>query len=355
MRINRPGTPVTESRFKNSRDMIVGRNGEINAGNKQELMGRLVEIAELIQSGELINEDGQAMDRGQIQAERANAIREAMNDPRDWAELGSAIAAEIDERLEREGFMRSIFFRGDVAEGAVPRVRIKERNVMAVRSRGVGQIYPQYVRDTYVFAEEFYVTSTPRVELIEIHQGNADVLEEKYFQGMEQIFVEEDRHIVKMLRNADGMYNDVTYFSGTWSQVNLVSVKENVDRWRTPATTCLVAIDLVSDALGGTNFSTWFDPITRWETIKTGRLGNLLGMNFITDGYRGPNLQVLEKGEYIVCGAPEYLGSYTDRGPVNAIPIDEFEKSIPARGWTMNEIISATLGNTKAVARGKRT
>lgn len=354
MRINKPATPVVESRFRNSSDMIVGRNGEINAGSKQELMTRLVEIAGMIQDGEVFDNDGNSQDRDSLRAERASAIREAINDPKEWAELGSALAAEIDERLEREGFMRSVLFRGDVQEGAVPRVRIKERHVTAIRSRGVGMIYPQYVRDSYLFAEEFYVTSTPRVELIEIHQGNSDVLEEKYFQGMEQIFVQEDRHVINMMRTADGIANDVTYFNGTWSQSNLVAVKENVDRWRIPATTCIASIDLINDAIGGSSFSSWFDPITKWEIIKTGRIGNLLGMSIITDGYRDKNLQVLDRGEFIICGAPEFLGAYTDRGPVNATPIDEFEKFVPARGWSLNEVISATIGNAKAIARGKR-
>jgi len=354
MRINKHPTPVLESRFRGSNDMIVGRNGEINAGSKQELMNRLIEIAGMIQDGEVFDDDGRRHDRSALRAERASAIREAIHDSKEWAELGSAIAADIDVRLEREGFMRTVFFRGDVQEGSVPRVRIKERHVTAVRSRGVGMIYPQYVRDTYLFAEEFYVTATPRVELIEIHQGNSDVLEEKYFQGLEQIFVQEDKHVTGMMRTADGIYNDVTYFNGTWSQTNLVAVKENVDRWRIPATTCIAAIDLINDAIGGSNFSQWFDPVTKWEIIKTGRIGNLLGMSIITDGYRDRNLQVLERGEFFVCGSPEFLGAYTDRGPVNATPIDEYEKFVPARGWSLNEVISATLGNAKAVARGKR-
>lgn len=251
--------------------------------------------------------------------------------------------------------MRTILNRGDIVEGAIPRIRVKERYVTSIVSRGIAQVYPQYVRDRYVLAEEFYVTATPRVEIIELHQGSGDILEERYFQGLEQIFVGEDRTLLKMLRAADGIYNDITYFSGTFSQTTLQSVKQKVDSWRIPATTTLIAIDLLSDVNAGTNFSTWFDPISKWEIVKTGRIGNLLGMSLVTDGYREPNLRVLDDGEFIITGSPEFIGGYTDRGPVNSIPVDEMDKSIPARGWTMREVISMTVANAKAVARGKRS
>lgn len=347
--------PVSESRFRNSNERIVGANGDINAGSRKELMNRLIEIASMIQNGEAISEDGEIVDKRAAAAERANTIREAMHDSEQWAELGAAIAFDIERRLEREGFMRSIMIRGEVAEGSIARIRVKERNVIAIRTRGVAQVYPQYNRETYITADEFYVTATPRVELLELHQGSGDILEEKYFQGLEQIFVQEDRTVVKGLRAADGVYNDLTYFNGTWSQTVLQAVKQKVEEWHIPATTCLVAIDLLSDVNAGSNFSTWFDPISKWEIVKNGRIGSVLGLSFITDGYREPNLKVLDPGEFVVCGAPEFLGGYTDRGPVTSVPVDEMEKSVPARGWTMNEIISITMGNAKAVARGKRS
>lgn len=347
--------PVTEGRFRNSNERVIGNNGEINAGSRKEILNRFVELASMIANGELINEDGDVVDKRKAKAERANVIREAFEDSKEWAELGSAIAYDVDTRLEREGFMRTILNRGDIVEGAIPRIRVKERYVTSIVSRGIAQVYPQYVRDRYVLAEEFYVTATPRVEIIELHQGSGDILEERYFQGLEQIFVGEDRTLLKMLRAADGIYNDITYFSGTFSQTTLQSVKQKVDSWRIPATTTLIAIDLLSDVNAGTNFSTWFDPISKWEIVKTGRIGNLLGMSLVTDGYREPNLRVLDDGEFIITGSPEFIGGYTDRGPVNSIPVDEMDKSIPARGWTMREVISMTVANAKAVARGKRS
>lgn len=353
MRIS--ANPVTDARFRKSSERIVGLNGEINAGDKKELTQRLLEIASMIEGGEVITDEGAVTSRKELASERASVLREAFHDEVAWAELGSAIAYDVDTRLEREGFMRTLLARGEVAEGSIPRIRVKERFVTAIVSRGVAQVYPQYNRDRYINAEEFYITATPRVELIELHQGAGDVLEEKYFQGLEAIFVGEDRTLTKQLRAADGIYNDLTYFSGAWSQSVLQSVKQKVDEWHIPATSCLVAIDLLSDVNAGTNFSTWFDPISKWEIVKTGRIGNLLGMSLITDGYREPNLKVLDTGEFIITGSPEFLGGYTDRGPVNSVSIDEFEKHIPARGWSMNEIISMTVANAKAVARGKRS
>lgn len=351
----RIGLPATEARFRKSSERIVGNNGEINAGSKKELLNRLVEIASMVEGGDVITDEGSVVSKAEVAAERAQILNEAYHDDKAWAELGSAIAYDIDTRLEREGFMRSVLMRGEVNEGSIARIRVKERYVTAIVSRGVAQVYPQYNRDRYIIAEEFYVTSTPRVEVIELHQGSGDILEEKYFQGLEAIFVGEDRTLTKQLRAADGIYNDLTYFNGVWSQTTLQAVKQKVEEWHIPATTCLVAIDLLSDVNAGTNFSTWFDPISKWEIVKTGRIGSVLGLSLITDGYREPNLKVLDAGEFIICGSPEYIGGYTDRGPVNSMPLDEFEKHVPAKGWSMHEVISMTVGNAKAIARGKRS
>jgi hypothetical protein len=346
--------PVTEARFKGSRDTIVGHDGHVNAGSKKEAIQRLVEIANMITAGEIYDETAGVVTPAK-KAENAATLTSAMHNPKEWAELGAAIALDIDQRTEREGFMRTVLSEGTVEEGSVPRIRVKQRNVTAIMSRGVAQIWPQYVRDNFIAANEFYCVATPRVELIELHQGGGDILEDKYFQALEAIFVQEDRTLVKMLRNADNLYNDVTYFSGSFSQVIFESMKRKVDGWGIPINAAIMAMDVMGDINAGTNFSSWFDPITKWEVIRTGRLGNLFGTTLLTDAFREPGLRVLDDGEVFVLGAPEYLGGYTDRGPVQSVAVDEFEKFVPARGWSMYEIIAMVVANGKAVARAKRS
>lgn len=345
--------PATEARGRGSREALIGRNGEINASSRTDLMQKLVEIAGMIQEGEIAT-DAQ-LNAAETAAARRETINEAFHEPTRWAELGAAIALDINSRLEREGFMRTILARADLQENSgLPRIRVREKNVMAVISRGPVQVYPRYIRDKYITAEEFYISSLPRVEEIELRQGSGDILEEKYFEGLEAILVKEDQTVVKMLRDTDGLYNPVTYFSGNFTPSLLNTAKQNIERWRLPVSGIILAYDLINDLVAGSDYSTWFDPISKWEIVQTGRIGRLLGMEILTDGYREPTLKVLDPGEALILTTPEYLGGYTDRGPVQSRPVDEFDKLIPARGWNMMEILSMVVASAKGVSRIKR-
>jgi hypothetical protein len=121
-----------------------------------------------------------------------------------------------------------------------------------------------------------------------------------------------------------------------------------------PLSNMIISLDLLNDLATGSGFGTWFDPISKWEINRTGRIGIVLGMEMMTDGFRETSLRVLDDGEFMVLAAPDYLGGYTDRGPVESRAVDEFDKFVPARGWSMWEMIGMGVANGKAVARGKR-
>lgn len=343
---------ILDARFNNSRERIVGHDGNINAGSRQELMSRLVEIANMVQAGEI--QSAETASQEETAAARRQAMVEAYHDDAQWAELGSALAAEIDTRVEREGFMRTVFERAEVAQGAVPRFRIREPNVRAVLARGPIQVYPQIVRDKYITADEFNVVANPRVEEIELNQGSANLLEDKYFEGQEAILVQEDKTVVSLLDSSVGVYNDVAYFT-TLSPSIVQTAKYNIERWRLPSAHMLLALDLMNDMIAGNDFSTYFDPVSKYEIVMTGRIGRIFGMEIITDGFREPTLQVLEAGSMYVLSNPNLTGGYTDRGPVNSRPVDMHDNHVPARGWSMWEIISMVLANGKAVSKAQRS
>lgn len=351
MRVGSNKTHILEARFRGSNERIVGQNGEINAGSTKEVLQKLLEIASMVKDGEIAS--GDEMNAQETAAEQREAIREAYYDDAQWAELGSAIGAEINTRVEREGLMRTLFDNYEVAMGAVPRYRVREPNVRAVLSRGPVQVYPQFVRDKYITADEWYVVSQPRVEEIDLNQGSSNLLEDKYFEGMEAILVQEDKTVIKLFDATVGIANDVTYFS-TLSPSIIQLVKHNVERWRLPAAAMLLSIDLMNDIIAGNDFSTFFNPVTNYELVMTGRIGNLFGMQILTDGFREPTLQVMDQGSMYVVTSPNMLGGYTDRGPVNARPVDMHDMFVPARGWSLWEIISMTLANAKGVAKAQR-
>jgi hypothetical protein len=351
--------PVSQARFAGSQERMLSADGHINAGSTQELAKRMLEMASAMSRGELVASETAAtsiVDQRALAAERAAALREAYHDKTgvQWAELGASFSNNISLRLDREGFMRNVLDRGTVEDGGIPRIRVRQRNVKGIMSRGPVQVYPQYLRDSYQNLDEFYITAQPRIEEIDLVQGSGDILEDKYFEGLEAIWAAEDRTLIKMLRSADSIYNPVTYFAGALTPTAIQTVKYNVERWKIPLSNMIIALDLLNDLVAGTTFSSWFDPISKWEIVQTGRIGTLLGMSMLTDGYREPTLRVLNDGEFLVLGTPEYLGGYTDRGPVESRAVDQFDQWVPARGWSMWEILSMGVSNAKAIARGSR-
>ena len=355
MRLTTSPKPVAEGRIFGSNEKIVNNNGDINASNNAELAKAIVEIASQIKQGELTATPQEERSPAEVAAEHRKILREAYHSKdNSWAELGAAITMDINNRVEREGFMRTILAESPIEDGGIPRIRVRARNVTAIATKGLGQVYPQYVRETFIPADEFYITAQPRVEEKDLVQSNSDLLDDKYFEGLEAILVKEDQTLVKMLRAADNISNNLTNFSGAFTPAIFAAVKRNVEQWRIPVNTAVIAMDLLTDVSTGSTFGTWWDPISKWEIIQTGRIGNILGTTLLTDGFRDPQLQVLNDGEFFVLGSPEFLGGYTSRYPVQSRAVDEFEKFVPARGWSMYEMISMVVANSRAVARGQK-
>lgn len=354
LKLNSGASHITEARFNGSNERVVGQDGHINAGSKKEVMQRLLDIANAVQDGSMFTDLSSHIEEANSGKTNAEILEEAFADPAAWAELGSGLAASLQERLLREGFLRTICYRANVEEGAVPRIRVRTPNVTAIKSRGVAMHWPQYVRDRYITTDEFAVTATPEVDILEMHQGSGDLLEDKYFEAQEAIFAGEDRTVVGMMRQATGIYNAPIYYSGQFNPAILQGMRQSVSDWMLPVTNFLFANDILSDLLVGNDFSTWFDPITKYEIVQTGRIGRLMNMNLITDGYREPEFKVLNRGEAFITSDPIHTGAYTDRGPVISTPIEGANKGTNTRGWHLNEYISIVIANAKAVSTAQR-
>lgn len=356
MKVNlaRGARHITEANRRGSTSKLVGANGEINADNKNDLLRQFAEMASAIANGEMFTDvsgNNPEIAHEDTQAELASAYAGSRDE---WNEIGSGLAAELDERMEREGFMRSILDRAEVAEGSIPRIRIHTPNVRAVIARGVAQNWAQFVRDKYIMTDEFDVSANLRVRQLDMHQGSSNILEDKYYEALEQIFVKEDTVVYSLMKSTVGLHNAASYWSGDFTPALMQAMRYSVSRWRLPTANFLFAGDILNDFVAASGFSTWFDPVSKYEIVQTGRIGQLLGMNLITDGFREPTLKVLEEGECFVTSTPNYTGAYTDRGPVQSTPVDSYPDGVAARGFYLVEHISAALSNAKAVAYGKR-
>lgn len=345
---------ITESNYRNSNEKIVGADGHINAGSTQEVMIKLAEIASMIGTGELYTDASHALTPETASTLSRADIEEAMADPALWAEVGTSITSEIQTRLMRDGFMRSFLSQGNVDEGATPRLRIRTPNTRAIIAKGLGENYAQYVNDRYMPVDEYTISANIRVENLAIHQGSGNILEDKFYEAQEQFLVKEDRVLVSQFRTATGMYNNATYFSGSFNPVIFAGLRETLTGWSLPASKFLFSNDILTDFMVGSDFSEYYDPITKYEIIQTGRVGSIFGLEMYTDGYREETLRVLNQGECFMTSSPEQLGAYTDRGPIQSNPVDSYSDGVAARGWFMFEYLSTAVANAKAVVTASR-
>lgn len=357
MRINankfnsRLPTPISEARFNGSNERIAGADGHINAGSNKEFAARMIEVLNSVANGEIAS----AAEVASVEDKMAS-LKDAFNNPdiSDWAEIGSDLSASIMERGEREGFMRSILAKGVIANG-VPRIRVHNKNVQAVVVRGPAQSYPQIIRNSYHNPEEFSVAARPRVTKREMDQGSPTILDDIYYEGLESIYVKEDRILIGAARRAIGIYNDGISYTGSLTPAIFNTTRRSVSDWTIPVGTVLMAGDLVDDFASSDFISLMQFTPHQAEYVASGKLGNLLGSELMTDKTRHPNLKVLNAGEMFVFGSPEMTGAYTDRGPVQSRPTDEFDNNMITRGWDMWEDISITLANAKAVGYAKKS
>lgn len=338
-----------EANRAGSSSKFFGANGELNAVNKDGAIKALKELASALDSKQVTRPMQADPER---KAKRRTALIEAMASDQKWSELGAALSSALYTTANREGFMRRLFARQELAQGNIPRIPVKFKNTVAMVASGAGQVIPTNLRDKYVMPPEFYIETNLWVEERELAQGTGDQLEDKFYEGQEAIQVQEDRYWKKLCDQTIGVANNLQILGGGLDPDSLALMKEQVIRWALPAATLLFAVDGLND-LNGTVFGGWFDPVTQYEIVMSGQIGTLSGMAIITDAYREPMLKVFNRGEFYITSTPEYHGGYTDRGPLQSKAKDSTGEGMgPCRGWYMFELMSMVMHNARSFVKG---
>jgi hypothetical protein len=345
------GAEITDLRLGTSREAAIASNGEINASSNKDLLGKITELVTASSRGEIVRsvpEKDRKLHREVLAA--------AYNDKSGikWGQLGVALAAKIEEAAYREGFARNLMVEEQLNQGEIPRARMRVNNVVAMVATSVSDIIPQLVRERIYYPPEFYINANVEVENRDIDQISSDILDEKYTEGLQNIMVQEDLTWKKMADGTVGSANNITYIAGQLSPTTLSTLRNNVAHWKIPATTCLLAQDFWNDIVSNSEFQSMLDPVSKYDLVLNGELGILLGLRIVTDGYRAPELQVLNPGEIYVVGAPQNHGQYTTRGGVESTPIDGSLQGRNSKGWFLAESLSMILTNARSVAKGQK-
>jgi hypothetical protein len=209
------------------------------------------------------------------------------------------------------------------------------------------------VRQMYIYPPEFYLIAHITIEDKEIEQASGDLLDDKYQDGLEQILVQEDNVWLRLARAAAPASNDLFFFN-TFTPTVFSEMRTQVARWGIPVTTAVIAFDLWNDIIADSEFSSWFDPVSKHEIVLEGSLGSILGVQLITDAFRYETLRVLSPGEVFFLGAPQTLGGVTQRKELATESINKYNQGKPERGWFMEQIEGMAITNSRALTRGQR-
>jgi hypothetical protein len=328
---------------------VADKTGEINASSKKDLVNQISSILQASSS----EEGMQTSTSPEVLKERRTALAEAMEDPGAFQLLGAAIASDIQDTTSREGICRRYLQYSELGQGESNMVRLREHNVTAYMATSTTEVTPVYVRNKTQYPQEFNNTAMILIDLKELAQSTGDLLEEKYEEGLEAIMVQEDRLWKTAADAAASVRNTLQVFTSFTPQI-MSRVKSQVGRWGLPITSCLIAYDIWDDIIGTADFGAFFDPVTKYELVRDGILGSMLGVSIQTDSHRQKNFRILNDGEVYMVAAPINHGVIKIRGSMVMEPINKFDNNLAQKGWFMHELVTLMVGNSLSVAKGQR-
>lgn len=327
------------------------RNGDINAVSKGDLMGVIQALAKAVEGGHFREESvDPSLDRRKQELVTA-AVQD--KDGPAWKALGEVIGDEVFETMGREAFASKTLLVKPLARGEVGRIRIRKKDVLSFFATRDPEVIASQVRQYYVYPPEFYLVSRVLIEDAEIEQASGDLLDDKYQDMLEQIMRQEDLTWKRLVDASATVYNDSFLFN-TFTPTVFASMQNQIMRWGIPVSMAIIAFDLWPDITADTEFSTFFDPVSKHEIVMNGYLGNILGTQIHTDGFRYETLKVLEPGDVYFVGAPANLGAITRRKELAVAPVNLHLLGRPQRGWFGEQIEGMTITNPRAVVRGKK-
>lgn len=349
---NAPRPYVTQSgklAFSDSR--LSDNSGEINAVSKADLMKAIQALALAVNQ----NAYEEKPVSGDAESRKKELVTAAIQDKDGaaWKALGEVIGDEVFETMGRQAFASKTLLSKPLSRGEIGRIRVRKKDVLAYFATRNPEVVASQVRQYYVYPPEYYLVGRVLIEDAEIEQASGDLLDDKYQDGLEQILRQQDLVWKRLVDASATAYNNSFLFN-TFTPTVFASMQNQVMRWGIPVHMAIIAFDIWPDITADTEFSTFFDPVSKHEIVMNGYLGNILGTQIHTDGFRYETLKVLNPGEVYFVGAPANLGAITQRKALSTAPINLHLLGRPERGWFFEQIEGMAIVNSRAVVKGQK-
>ncbi len=338
-----------------SKELMVGKDGDLNAGSRKDLMQSIAHLIEQAKGGAIASSPVSAQTPAEVKRARTEVMAAAMHDKSGSSlqAVGEIMGDEIWDTLGREGFSRKTLIVNPLNNGEEGRLKVRQKDVTSFFSTTNINVTQSQIRQQYVRPGEFYLLADIRIENKELAQAPGDLLDDKYQDGLEQIMVSEDK-VWKRLADRASKARNRNFIFNSFTPTVFATMQNEVVSHGIPVGNVIIAYDIWPDIIADTEFSSWFSEIAKHELILQGQLGSILGSNIITDAFRHENLKVLDPGEVYFCGVPHTLGGITQRQELEVEPITGYTQSKPEKGWFMNAIEGMAIVNSRAIAKGRK-
>lgn len=335
---------------------VVAADGSINAANNAEMMKNMLLLMAQASAGGIQEVRASAKQDINQKLEKRQALAAAMHSrDKDTQEALAEVMGEmVFETLGRAGFSRKFLTVKPITPGAVHQIPVIVPDVTAIFSTENLNAPASQIRGKVIQPKPFSIDVNVLIDEMEIATSPVDLLDLKYNQALEQGLVGEDRVFVRLADAASKVHNTPVFFD-TLSPTILASVRTQMDtQGGIPVGGMLISADIWADIIAETEFQNTYSPIEKHEIVLSGRLGQLMGMDIVTDGFRIPNLKVLGQGTLYVFGVPDTLGEIGQYGQMTATAVDRKTVGEAKRGWFLQNIMDMTIANSRAVVKAQR-
>jgi len=317
---------------------MTNSDGDINAYDIGDLANKINALHAMAQSGDTGSgagyEDPTAT-RAKLtaQAERHQDLLSAFAVQDDQMKvMGEVFAEDIWETLNRQGFTSQLLARKDVVDGTDNRIKLRRKDVVAFQVINDGEGIAQIVEQAFIYPQDYYLQSQVLMEERELAQAGPEFLDEKFQDTLEAIMVRQDRILRSLLLATAGVFNAPVSFATFTPQV-LTALRTQIASNGIPAAHLLFSFDIWDDMIADPSFTDWWEPVHKYQLIMEGKLGSLLNMKLITDGFRYDTLKVLEPGEVFALGTPITLGQRGVRREIQSTEINHYPLGAARRGF----------------------
>ena len=341
-----------------SADPLVGSNGSINGANMGEFMRNLNTLMAAASSGK-VQDLSAATAKAELaeKLEQRQVLANAMTsgDTATQQALAEVIGEQVYETLGRAGFSRKFLSVKPLARGGAPHViPVITPDVVSYTTTENSNVPFSQIRQNVIYPKPRVISASVLIDQMELTISPVDLLDIKYNQALEQILVGEDRLFKKFADIASTGYNENVFFS-TLTPTVLASIRNQIDtQGGIPVGGTLISADIWADIISESEFQNFYSPVEKHEIVLTGRLGTLMGLDLVTDGFRIPNLKVLDQGSVYVFGIPDTLGQIGQYDQMSVAAVDQATIGVFKKGWFLNNIIDMTFANARACVKGQR-